>query len=339
MTKMQHQAQAALMNKYRSGKLKFFYQIKSFVLTAFVLTLLLSALPAHAVKVQIFKPVDPEKEVSQGTLRREAVTEAFAQALFAEATRIIPGTLPAARAELVKESFGKYYEDYISGYKDMDVSIAEDGVSVSIDVNVNRKNLQTALKKMGLFSTSEVPAQINVSNGKYTLSKELQQEQDDNIKSLSILYGLSESSGADSNGTVPVISIRHASSKRWSGDLQSPQGKWFASGADLESVWRELWGKYFGSENIDELTNPKAVLVVNGWFNPDGVREFGRKLKTWDSAVQEVNLLDVEMSPTTVSASWSLEISDQWVLRGYLNDYLPPRGLTFSLEGLEEAKQ
>ncbi|HAS88620.1 MAG TPA: hypothetical protein DCS48_04870, partial [Desulfovibrio sp.] len=78
--------------------------------------------------------------------------------------------------------------------------------------------------------------------------------------------------------------------------------------------------------------------VVSGWFNPEGVREFGRKLKSWDSAVQEVKLLDVEMKPTAVSASWSLEVSDQWVLRSYLNDYLPPRGLNFSLEGLEEPK-
>ena len=84
--------------------------------------------------------------------------------------------------------------------------------------------------------------------------------------------------------------------------------------------------------------NPKAKLVVSGWFNPEGVREFERKLKSWDSAVQEVKLLDVEMKPTAVSASWSIEVSDQWVLRSYLNDYLPPRGLNFSLEGLEEAK-
>ncbi len=85
--------------------------------------------------------------------------------------------------------------------------------------------------------------------------------------------------------------------------------------------------------------NPKAVLVVNGWFNPEGVREFARKLKSWDSAVQEVQLLDVEMKPTAVSASWSLEVSDQWVLRSYLNDYLPPRGLTFNLKGLTEEKE
>ncbi len=327
------------MNTDRSYKLKFFHQIRFFVFTAFVAVLLCAAVPAHAVKVQIFKPVDPEVEVPQRTLRQEAVTEAFAQALFAEASRMIPGTLSAARTEAVKKSFGKYYEEYISGYKDMDVKMAEDGVSVSIDVNVNRKSLRAALKKMGLFSSGEVAAQIEVSNGKFPLNEELLIEQNREIDRLVTLYGLSKSTVADSNGTAAVFSVRHASEKRWAGELQSSRGKWYGSGDSIDSVWRELWGKYFGSENIDALMNPKAVLVVSGWFNPEGVRDFGRKLKTWDSAVQEVQLLDVEMKPTAVSASWSLEISDQWVLRGYLNDYLPPRGLTFSLEGLEEAKE
>ncbi|NDV21825.1 hypothetical protein FMS18_03750 [Desulfovibrio sp. JC022] len=314
-------------------------KIKPFVLAACVVVLLFSALPAYAVKVQIFKPVDPEKEVPQRTLRQEAVTEAFAQALFAEASRMLPGTMSAERTEAVKKAFGKYYEEYINGYKDMNVKLAEDGVSVSINVSVNRKSLRSAMKKMGLFSAAEVPAQINVSNEKYTLNEDRQLKQNEQINELIALYGLSNATIADTNGTAAVLSVRHASKKRWSGDLQSSRGKWFASGSSMERVWRELWGKYFGSENIEALMNPKAVLVVSGWFNPDGVREFGRKLKSWDSAVQEVNLLDVEMKPTAVSASWSLEVSDQWVLRGYLNDYLPPRGLNFSLEGLEEAKE
>lgn len=317
--------------------MNFSNKIKSFVMAACVTVLLFSALPAYAVKVQIFKPVDPEKEVSQRTLRQEAVTEAFAQALFSEATRMLPGSLSAERTEALKKSFGSYYEEYINGYKDMDVKSGEDGVSVSIDVSVNRKSLRAAMKRMGLFSSAEVPAQIHVLNEKYTLNEARQQDQNKKITELSVLYGLRDDTVTDSNGTA-VFSVRHASKKRWAGDLQSSRGKWFASGSSMERVWRELWGKYFGSENIEALMNPKAVLVVNGWFNPDGVREFGRKLKSWDSAVQEVNLLDVKMKPTAVSASWALEVSDQWVLRGYLNDYLPPRGLIFSLEGLEGAK-
>ena len=318
--------------------MKFSDKIKPFVLSACVAVLLFSALPAYAVKVQIFKPVEPEKEIPQRILRQEAVTEAFAQALFAEASRMLPGTLPAERAEAVKKAFGKYYEEYINGYKDMDIKLDEAGVSVAIDVSVNRKALRFAMKKMGLFSTAAVPVEISVSNEKYTLNEEHLLQQNGKIDELISLYGLTNATVADSNGTVVVMSVRHASKKRWSGDLQSSRGKWFASGSSMELVWRDLWGKYFGSENIEALMNPKAKLVVSGWFNPEGVREFGRKLKSWDSAVQEVKLLDVEMKPTAVSASWSLEVSDQWVLRSYLNDYLPPRGLNFSLEGLEEPK-
>lgn len=318
--------------------MRFLHHIKFFVVAACVAVLLGGALPAQAVKVQVFRPADPEKEVPQRVLREKAVNDAFAQALFSEASRMIPGTLSAARTEAVKESFGRHYEEYIVGYKDMNVQMAEDGVSVAVDVNVNRRTLRDALKKMGLFSSGEVLTRISVDNGKYALTEEGQSAQDAEIDSLISMYGLGNATEAVTDN-VAMFSVRHASKNRWSGELQSSRGKWFGSGSSMESVWRELWGKYFGSENIDAFTNPKAVLVVSGWFNPEGVREFGRKLKTWDSAVQEVKLLDVEMQPTAVSASWSLEISDQWVLRGYLNDYLPPRGLTFSLEGLEGAEK
>ena len=198
--------------------------------------------------------------------------------------------------------------------------------------------MRDALKKLGLFSSGEVLTRISIDNGKYALNETRQQVQNAEVDTLVTLYGLSNAAESVTDNVV-MFSVRHASKNRWSGELQSSRGKWFGSGSSMESVWSELWGKYFGSENIEAFTNPKAVLVVSGWFNPDGVREFGRKLKKWDSAVQEVKLLDVEMQPTAVSASWSLEISDQWVLRGYLNDYLPPRGLTFSLDGLEEAKE
>ncbi len=190
---------------------------------------------------------------------------------------------------------------------------------------------------MGLFSPSGVAAKMYISNGKFSLNGQQILDQRNEINELSVLYGLRNATVAD-DGSAVLFSVNHVSKKRWTGELQSSMGKWAASGSSMERVWRDLWERYFGSENVDALTNPKALLVVNGWFSPEGVREFGNKLKTWDSAVQEVELLDVEMKPTAVSACWSLEVSDQWVLRGYLNDYQPPRGLSFSLKGLEEAK-
>ncbi|CCO24814.1 hypothetical protein [Maridesulfovibrio hydrothermalis] len=295
-----------------------------------------AAIPAHAVKVQIFKAVDAEKEEPSRVLRNKAVSEAFAQALLAEAVRMIPGTLSSERAEALKWILGKNYEEYISGYKDMDIKQEDAGVTVRIDVNVNRKALRTALKKMGMFSAggAGVQAHVAVSNEKFVLGKEAQEKQNEQIATLIALYGIQQKNDAKGNGTVVSFSVRHSSKKRWNGELASDLGKWFASGTSLEKVWRNLWERYYGVQDAQALMNPKAVLVVTGWFNPEGVREFGRKLKSWDSAVQEVQLLDVEMKPTAVSASWSLEVSDEWVLKSYLNDYLPPRGLTFNIEGL-----
>lgn len=313
----------------------FSMHIKKVFVAVLAAVLLGTVAPAYAAKVQIFKPVDPEKEVSSRVLQDQAVKQAFAQALFSESVRMIPGTLPSERGEALKWVFEKTYENYITGYKDMNVRQEQAGVSVSIDVNINRKFLRESLRKMGMFSAESgmVESQINISNGKYELSSWQQNNQDGEVQNLMTLYNV-EKVVAAGNGTV-VFNVNHVSKKRWSGDLKIGADKWYASGSDLESVWHQLWEKYYGAKSVDVLSNPKALLVVRGWFNPDGVREFGSKLKSWDSAVQEVVLQDVEMRPTAVSASWSLEVSDQWVLRSYLNDYLPPRGLSFELEGLE----
>ena len=314
----------------------FYIDIKKFFLVILAVMIAGTAVPAYAVKVQIFKTADPEQKVAARTLRDEAVSEAFAQALLSESIRMIPGSLSSERTEALKAAFGKHYEEYISGYKDMDVKQDKEGVSVSIDVNINRKSLREVLRKMGLFAAEDniVEAVINISNGKYSLNEEQQVEQDAEILSLMNLYALHKVAEGQENENVAIFSVKHVSRNRWRGELKSASGSWSDSGPSMEIVWRNLWEKYYGKQTAGEVMNPKAVLVVSGWFSPEGVLEFGRKLKTWDSAAQEVKLLDVEMKPTVVSASWSLEVSDQWVLRSYLNDYLPPRGLTFSIEGL-----
>ncbi|WP_027722523.1 hypothetical protein [Maridesulfovibrio zosterae] len=314
----------------------FYIDIKKFLLVILAVMIAGSAVPAYAVKVQIFKTADPEQKVAVRTLRDEAVSEAFAQALLSESIRMIPGSLSPERTEALKVAFGKHYEEYISGYKDMDVKQDKEGISVSIDVNINRKSLRDVLRKMGLFAAedSTVETMINISNGKYPLNKDQQVKQDAEILSLMNLYALQNATVGSENENIVTFSVQHVSRKRWRGELKSVSGSWSDSGPSMEIVWRNLWEKYYGKQTAGEVMNPKAVLVVSGWFNPEGVLEFGRKLKTWDSAAQEVKLLDVEMKPTVVSASWSLEVSDQWVLRSYLNDYLPPRGLTFSIEGL-----
>lgn len=312
------------------------YIKKSFFVLCVLIATTASALPAFAVKVQIFKPL--EEGVSSKDIRAEAVSQGFAQALIAESVRMIPTTLSAERSNALKDMFTKHYEEFITGYRDMDVKFQEGGVAVRIDVNVNRSQLRDALKHMGLFSDTKtsVKADISVSSGKVKLSENEQDQLDTEIQNLMVLYGVQKVISTDSS--IPKLSINSFSKNRWVGELDSAHGKWNASGSTVETVWKSLWSKYFDSENVQSMMNPKVVLVVNGWFNPDGVKEFDRMLKSWDSAVQEVKLLNVEMKPTAVSASWSLEVSDQWVLKSYLNDYLPSRGLSFNIDGLSGDK-
>ncbi|OEU70678.1 MAG: hypothetical protein BA863_15085 [Desulfovibrio sp. S3730MH75] len=308
-----------------------------FVLCALIITTAL-AVPAGAVKVQVFKA--GEEGVSTKNLRAEAVSQAFAQALLAESVRMIPVTLSADRTEALKSMFGSNYESFITGYKDMDVKYHDDGVTIRIDVNVNRATLRDSLRKMGLFASADkfVKSSVVISNGTYKLNAKDQAARDAKVKELMSLYAVQEVSAGTVDPLASTLKITQVGKKNFSGSLDSPNGKWYSAGNSVISVWGRLWAKYYKSARADDAVNPKAVLVVNGWFNPDGVREFGRLLKSWDSAVQEVQLLDVEMKPTAVSASWSLDVSDQWVLKRYLNDFLPPRGLSYRIDGLSEEK-
>ena len=68
-----------------------------------------------------------------------------------------------------------------------------------------------------------------------------------------------------------------------------------------------------------------------GWFSPDAVLEFGRVLRVWDSAVQEVQLVEMDMQPSGVGASWEMRILNRDRLNMMLQGFLPQRGLSFQL--------
>ncbi len=308
-----------------------------FVFCALIITTAL-AVPAGAVKVQVFKA--GEEGVSTKDLRTEAVAQAFAQALLAESVRMIPVTVSADRSDALKSMFSNNYESFISGYKDMDVKYHDDGVTIRIDVNVNRAALRDSLRNMGFFASADkvVKSAVVISNGTYKLNAKDQAARDAKVKELKSLYAVQDVAPGTVDPLASTLKITQVGKKSFSGSLDSSNGNWQSAGNSVESVWGRLWTKYYESVRTDDTMNPKAVLVVNGWFNSDGVREFGRLLKSWDSAVQEVQLLDVEMKPTAVSASWSLDVSDQWVLKSYLNDFLPPRGLSYRIDGLSEEK-
>ncbi len=283
------------------------------------------ATPAFAVKVQVFKPAKEGKPAT--SVRQEAIELAFAQALLTEALRMVPGELDSQRAEALRDWLGERRNVFVSGYRDMKVGQEENGISVGLDVTVNRNALRNTLKGIGLFSTngSKVKAEVRTSS----------EDQGDLaiLDKLELIYGVESVKG----GADTAVVINKSGKKRWDGSLSVVGGEsWTAYGPSLDTVWNKLWKKYFETVKTPESMNPHANLVVIGWFSPEGVREFGRVLKGWDAAVQEVELLEVEMKPTAVSANWSLEIADQWLLKSYLNDYLPQRGLSYTINGLGE---
>lgn len=285
-----------------------------------------TATSALAVNVQVFQPTEEGQSVSE--IRDKALELAFAQAILSEALRMVPGEIEAARAEVLKSWLGEHRDVFVTGYRDKTVTQEENGVSVGLNVDVNRQVLREYLKKIGLFSTfsKKIKAAVSVTLGKG--------QQDDlaALDKLMLLYGVEK---VDAGAAVNVV-INSTGQKSWNGSLSVLQGQnWKAYGLDIETVWSKLWENYFKSVQSSADMNPRASIVVSGWFSPEGAREFDRVLKSWDAAVQEVKLVGLEMKPTTVSAKWTLEIADQWLLKSYLNDYLPQRGLSYTINGIE----
>jgi hypothetical protein len=303
-----------------------YLNILSKLLVSAALVFLMVA-PAYAVKVQVFQPAEEEKTVAE--IRDEAVDLAFAQAIMSEALRMIPGELDPGRSEVLKKWLGDRKDTFVSGYRDKSVSQEENGVSVGINVDVNRKALRGYLKKIGVFSTYSKKVEASLQ----TSITDQQTDDLDELNRLMIVFGVQKvAEGADI-----AVSINKAGKKSWSGSLSVSGGQsWKSYGLDLDKVWSKLWENYFSSIQSSADMNPRATLEITGWFSPEGVREFGRVLRGWDAAVQEVELGGLEMKPTAVSAFWTMEIADKWLLKSYLSDYLPQRGLSYTINGINE---
>lgn len=300
--------------------------VKSFSYT-FILALLIlvSAIPAMAIKVQVFQPAEEGKSISE--VRSRAIDKAFSQAILSEALRMIPNDLTPGRADALQTWLGDRKDTFVTGYRDRNVSQEENGVSVSLNVDVNRKDLREYLKKIGVYYTSSNRVEANVT------SPFTEDQTDDlaDLNNLLLVFGIIKT---DSLSDVSVTISN--SGKNFIGNLSTSSGRKFKSyGNSLEIVWSKLWENYFKTVHLDSDLSNKTTLEVSGWFSPDGVRDFDRVLKSWDAAVQEVKLGGLEMKPTAVSAIWTLDVGDQWLLKSYLNDYLPQRGLNYTISGLE----
>ena len=280
---------------------------------------LLWAVTAGAGEVRVFKP--KEEDISPMQLRKQAMAEGFAQAVLEEAGSMLPGPLDEARKELLRVYFVDHAQPYVLGYKILSSQDMDAGLILSMVVRVNKTTLRQGLKSMGLLTTVLAPM-----NAAVTWPEGLDEDSMTQLQGLVTLTGIQVV-----DGILPSFVLKEGPEKTWKGKLILDDREWIATNKDMSVVWFDLWAHYFTRSEAKTTNASTPELSITGWFSPDGVLEFDRVLRTWDSAVQEVKLVEMDMQPAGVGARWNIRILKRDRLDTMLRAYLPQRGLSYQL--------
>lgn len=271
---------------------------------------------AHAEVVEVIRPIDPN--TSTMTMRKEAMAEAFGLAVLTEARSMLPD-LSEERAEAMHRYFVGHAQPYIQGYKLLSATQVEEGLKMIVDVRVNRRPLREGLKRMGLFETVKAPVAAAVSWPENISEDDLMQ-----LHSLITLTGVELT-----DEVLPAFTLEYTDEKTYKGKMEAMDAEWIRINQDMASVWFGLWSRYFAGKEQDTPDTGGRALTINGWFSPDGVLEFDRVMRGWDSAVQDSRLLEMDMQPTGVGATWDVTVLNEVRLNMLLQSFLPQRGLSY----------
>lgn len=295
-----------------------------YILITFVLGCVLVT-SAFAGEVRVFMPKD--EELSHMALRNKAMAEGFALAVLEEAKVMLPGELDEVRSELLKEYMRAHAKPYIQGYKILSTQAMEEGITLNLDVRVNKRSLRSGLRSMGLFATTLAPQAASV-----TWPEDISEE------AMAQLQGLMTLTGIQNTPEVfPAFKLEPGPEKTFKGRMELDKQEWVSINKDMAVVWFNSWSKFFNRNENQQVRVGVQKLAVAGWFSPDAALEFDRVLHSWDSAVQDVQLVELDMQPTGVGGTWELRLISGERFDMLLRSYLPQRGLTYQMS--EDAKE
>jgi len=285
------------------------------------ISLFLCLLAGTALAQQVTVSMPAEEDVSAMALREKAMDEGFARAVAAEAVKMLPGTLDETRVALLKGYYLTRAKPYIQGYKIITSKITSDGVFIGLDVTVNTKTLRHNVDELGLFKTVSAPVYAVVS-----YPQDLDEQSMTGFQKLMMLTGVRPAQDAE-----PVFTLERGPENTYRAKLSSDGQEWVSQQKDMDVAWFNVWKRYFNHESSAAPKNGGMKLAVSGWFSPDAALEFDRVLRGWESAAQNVQLMELDMQSTGVSGSWELRPLNKEQLTLLLKSYLPQRGLTYQL--------
>lgn len=298
-----------------------FIRLKYCVGACLLCLMVLGAGVARAVPFEVFVPAEANESAT--ALRARALQEGFAVAITGAAQESLPGTLSMARQDLLQEYMLDKAGGYVLGYKELSVRREEDGLRMTLDVEVNKPALRQELKSLGVYFTSvqTLPADVEVVGLEPDLDQTLE------LQKLITLTGIDEVAGA-----TPHLRLTLNGSEGWTGSFDDGTGApRVLSHKDLTKLWTVLWAGYFQQESFQAQGTAMAELTVSGWFTPEGVYAFDEQLADWQDAVQDARLGAVDVQVSRIAANWKLVVLDRALLEERLREYLTPRGLTHRL--------
>jgi hypothetical protein len=251
--------------------------------------------------------------------RSEAMAKGFQDAVAAEALGLLPAPLAPERAALLAEWLAPRAGQYVQSYSELSNAVVGEETQLGLDVRVDRAALRRVLQNLGVYYTAAVPRPfaLNLAGEAAAHSAE--------IVRMEALSGLSHTPGASPELTLQAIG------KVWSGKLVTPAGSWESTSQSLDAVWMDLWGRHFSRPEAQAGVLDSMILRVEGWFAPDGIRDFDADLRGFEG-VESAVLDRVILTPTGAAAVWRVRTPAPASLRTRMEAYISGRGLKYTLD-------
>jgi len=323
--------------------------LRFLVWAAFGLGFLLvpGALPNVAFAEALHVKAAADAGLPQVQARQQALDRALAEAVFAEARRML-GPVPEPRLEALRVHLAPQALDYVLTYQEVHAPKAQANVQADAqsgqaappathaaatplefeaDVEVNRTLLRSTLVGLGFFSETPAPLAFFLRIGPGVTESDAAA-----LAPLNVLLGLARTkqnapAGA-SSGTLPVpdIVLEHMPQGYYKAVLRQGQKALAVDSASLPALWLNLWGKHF--TEAQRLAGPGMQrLNIVGFPGVDAALELLQAISTWEEAVQEPKLGLLELSGEQVSAQYVCRVINQKALDARLTEALAARKL------------
>ena len=293
------------------------------------LALLLLFLPCVALGSQTVSVVyQPPESMSLLDARREARELAFVQACLNQAGSLLSQPLNQDRQEALRGYLAPMTGQLVQGYTDLDFQESNGIVTLQTRVNINEPELKRMLKELGIFYTAGRSLPYTLLTSGFTV-QDLEK-----VLTLQLLTGLDPRSGADLTLQLEKLGDNH-----WRAVLGGEDLSFAVESLNLETAWKQVWGRYFSGDTARTPLSRRMVLTVRGWTTTEGLRAFDHLLGGWQKVLDEAQLLEVSLEPDTTAGSWLVTTLDPAGLKQRVAEFAGNRALTFSIEEPGAAQQ